>query len=141
MNAWLTNNARLVMHLNSVSDGSIMVVKVDGNTLFSTNLPNLDGTYNVNEEYNLDIPVNLPAGLHSITITNTGDDWFYLDWVRVRAGSACNLRWQLGALGRPPSGCKASTNPCSMWSRPVLSFPANATQRRRCLFNRATPSP
>ena len=83
LNAWLTNNARLVMHLNSVSDGSIMAVRVDGATLYSTNLPNLDGTYNVNEEYNQDFPVSLPPGLHSIAVTNTGNDWFYLDWVRL----------------------------------------------------------
>lgn len=85
LRAWLTNNARLVMHLNSVSDGSIMTVLVDGARLFRTNLPNLNGTgvYSVNESYNLDVPVNLPAGLHLVTITNAGNDWFYLDWVRL----------------------------------------------------------
>jgi hypothetical protein len=85
MNAWFTNNARLVMHLNSVSDGSIMEVLVDGVQVFSTNLVNLNGTgvYEVNESYNLDVPVNLPAGNHLVTITNTGNDWFCLDRVRL----------------------------------------------------------
>ncbi len=83
LSAWFTNNAQLVMHLNSVSDGSIMVVLADNIQLFSTNLPNLDGTYNVNEEYNTNISVNLPVGKHIITITNTGNDWFYLDWVQL----------------------------------------------------------
>jgi hypothetical protein len=126
MNAWLTNNARLVMHLNSVSDGSIMVVKVDGTTLLSTNLPNLDGTYNVNEEYNLDVPVNLPAGLHSIAITNTGNDWFYLDWVRLEqvlpatyAGNWAPSPAAIGLQGQHESLLYVVA--------PVLSFPANAT--------------
>ncbi len=83
LSAWFTNNAQLVMHLNSVSDASVMVVLADNTRLFSTNLPNLDGTYNVNEEYNTNITVNLPAGKHVITITNAGGDWFYLDWVQL----------------------------------------------------------
>ena len=83
LNAWLTNNARLIMHLNSVSNAAVMAVMVDGRTLFSTDLPNLDGQWVVAGEYNLDIPVNLPSGLHTISVTNTGGDWFYLDWVRL----------------------------------------------------------
>jgi len=83
LSAWFANNAQLVMHLNSVSDGSIMVVLADNTQLFRTNLPNLDGTYAVNEEYNTNISVNLPAGKHIITITNAGNDWFYLDWVQL----------------------------------------------------------
>ena len=83
LSAWFTNNAQLVMHLNSVSDGSIMVVLADNTWIFSTNLPNLDGTYNVNEEYNTNISVSLPAGKHLITITNAGNDWCYLDWVQL----------------------------------------------------------
>ena len=126
MNAWLTNNARLVMHLNSVSDGSRMVVKVDGNTLLNTNLPNLDGTYNVNAEYNLDIPVNLPAGLHSISVTNTGNDWFYLDWVRLEqvlpATYAGNWAPSAAAIG-----LQGPHESLLYVVAPGLSFPANAT--------------
>jgi hypothetical protein len=83
LSAWFTNNAKLVMHLNSVSEASTLVVLADNSQLFSTNLPNLDGTYNVNGEYNTNISVNLPAGKHLITITNTGGDWFFLDWVEL----------------------------------------------------------
>jgi Domain of unknown function (DUF5060)/Cellulase (glycosyl hydrolase family 5) len=82
INAWLTNNARIVLHLNSVSDGAQLKVLVDGSSVFSTNLPNLDGGYSVNNEYNLDIPVNLPSGKRFIEVTNAGTDWVYLDWVR-----------------------------------------------------------
>ena len=100
LSAWLTNNARLVMHLNSVSAGSILVVRVDGAELFRTNLPNLDGAYNVNNEYNLDIPVNLPAGkrLHRnhqrrrrLVLSRLG---------AARTGSAGDLRRQLAAVAR-----------------------------------------
>lgn len=83
LSAWFTNNAQLVMHLNSVSDASTLVVLADNVQLFSTNLPNLDGTYVVDGEYNTNISVSLPAGKHIITITNTGGDWFYLDWVEL----------------------------------------------------------
>jgi hypothetical protein len=83
LNAWFTNSARLVMHLNSVSDSATMVVRVDGAEAYRTNLPNLDGLNSVNNEYNLDIPVSLPAGKHLIEITNAASGWFYLDWVRL----------------------------------------------------------
>ncbi len=83
LSAWFTNSARLVMHLNSVSDSATMLVRVDGSQVYSTNLPNLDGTYNVNNEYNLDIPVSLASGKHLIEITNPAAGWFYLDWVRL----------------------------------------------------------
>ncbi|HWH68820.1 MAG TPA: DUF5060 domain-containing protein, partial [Candidatus Sulfotelmatobacter sp.] len=83
LNAWFTNNARLVMHLNSVSSNPILTVRADGVELYRTNLPNLDGGYSVNNEYNLDLTVNLPAGKRLVEILNAGGDWFYLDWVRL----------------------------------------------------------
>jgi hypothetical protein len=83
LSVWLTNNASLVLHLNSVSGGSIMTVLVDGAKVFSTNLPNLDGGYTVDEEYNTNFTVALPSGRHLVTITNAGADWFYLDWVQL----------------------------------------------------------
>ena len=83
LSAWFTNGARVVIHLNSVSVSAAMTVRVDGAQLYSTNLPNLDGLNEVNNEYNLDIPLNLPSGKHLIQITNTASGWFYLDWVRL----------------------------------------------------------
>jgi hypothetical protein len=126
LNAWLTNNARLVMHLNSVSDGAVMAVRVDGATLFSTNLPNLDHTYNVNEEYNLDIPVSLPAGHHSIAVTNTGIDWFYLDWVRLEQVLPATYTggWAPSAEAIGVQGPRESL---LYVVAPGVSFPANAT--------------
>jgi len=83
LSAWFTNSARLVLHLNSVSEGSILVVRADGAELYRTNLPNLDGGYGVNNEYNMDLAVSLPAGRRLIEVTNAGNDWFCLDWVRL----------------------------------------------------------
>ena len=126
MNACLTNNARLVMHLNSVSEASIMIVRVDGVELYRTNLPNLDGTYAVNEEYNLDFSVNLPAGNRFIEITNAGNDWFYLDWVRLEqvqpANYASNWTQSPDAIG-----VRGSHESLLYVVAPGVSFPANAT--------------
>ena len=83
LSAWFTNGARVVIHLNSVSVSAAMAVRVDGSQIYSTNLPNLDGLNEVNNEYNLDIPLSLPSGKHLIEITNTASGWFYLDWVRL----------------------------------------------------------
>lgn len=83
LSAWFTNGASLVMHLNSVSWGATMEVLVDGSIVLRTNLPNLDNNDIVDEEYNTNFTVNIPSGLHSITITNPGADWYYLDWVQL----------------------------------------------------------
>lgn len=85
LNAWLTNGAQVVLHINSVSDSAALAVLVDGATCFSTNLPNRNGvgTNLVNESYNLDLPINLPAGNHTVALTNTSYGWIYLDWVQL----------------------------------------------------------
>jgi len=126
LSAWLTNNARLVLHLNSVSSGSILVVRADGAELFRTNLPNLDGGYSVNNEYNLDIPVSLPAGRHLLEITNAGGDWFYLDWVRLEqvlpATYAGNWQPSPEAIG-----LRGPRESLLYVVAPGVSFPASAT--------------
>ncbi len=83
LNAWFTNSARLVLHLNSVSVSANLTVRLDGTSIYTTNLPNMDGLNQVNNEYNLDIPLNIPPGKHLIEITNTANGWIYLDWVRL----------------------------------------------------------
>jgi hypothetical protein len=126
LTAWFATNASLVMHLNSVSDGSIMVVRADGTQLFSTNLPNLDGASTVDEEYNLDIPVKLPSGYHVITITNAGDDWFCLDWVQLNQALPATYsgNWQPSPDAIGLSGPRESL---LYVVAPGVSFPANAT--------------
>jgi hypothetical protein len=96
LSAWFTNSARLVMHLNSVSVSANLTVRLDGSTLYSTNPPNLDGLNDVNNEYNLDIPLDIPAGRHLIEITNTSLGWVYLDRVRLEQvlPSAYTGNWQ-----------------------------------------------
>ncbi len=125
LSAWLTNNASLVMHLNSVSDGSIMVVLVDGAQVFRTNLVNLDGGYSVDEEYNIDIAVPLPGGRHLITITNAGDDWFYLDWVQLNQvlPAAYSGNWQPSPAA---IGLQGTHESLLYVVAPGVSFPGNA---------------
>lgn len=126
LSAWLTNNARLVMHLNSVSSGSILVVRADGIELYRTNLANLDGTYNVNNEYNIDLPVNLPAGKRLIEVANAGADWFYLDWVRLEQVLPATYpgNWQASPDAIALSGAREAL---LYVIAPGASFPVGAT--------------
>jgi hypothetical protein len=126
LHAWLTNNARLVMHLNSVSSGASLVVKTNGTQHYRTNLPNLDGGWNVNNEYNMDINVSLPAGKHLIDISNAGSDWFYLDWVRLEQALPATYtgNWQPS----PASiGLRGARESLVYVVAPGASFPAGAT--------------
>jgi hypothetical protein len=126
LSAWVTNNARLVLHLNSVSSGAIMVVRAEGKELYRTNLPNLDGGWNVNNEYNLDIPVTLAAGKRLIEIANAGSDWFYLDWVRLEQVLPASYQnnWQPS----PESvGLRGAREAFVYVVAPGASYPAGAT--------------
>jgi len=126
LSAWLTNNARLVMHLNSVSGGATLVVRADGVELYRTNLPNLDGGWSVNNEYNLDLAVNLPPGRRLVEIYNAGIDWFYLDWVRLEQVLPATYPggWQPTPEAIGLGGARESL---LYVTAPRTGFPANAT--------------
>jgi len=126
LSAWLTNNARLTMHLNSVSDGSILVVRANGSELFRTNLANLDGGYAVNNEYNTDLIVNLPSGKRLIEITNAGLDWFFLDSVKVEQvlPAVYPGNW---SLSPDAIGLRGTNESLLYLVAPGASYPAGAT--------------
>lgn len=83
IDTWVGDGARLVLHVNSVSSGAILAVRLNGAEVFRRSLPNRDGKYDVNNEYNEDVVVDLPVGRQLVEIRNLGSDWFYLDWVRI----------------------------------------------------------
>lgn len=126
LSAWFTNNASIIMHLNSVSFGAVMAVYVDGVQTFSTNLPNLDGGTTVSEEYNIDVPVSIPAGKHTIDVYNPGTDWYYLDYVRLTQVLPATYlnNWQPS----PASIGLAGPHESLLYVvAPWVSFPASAT--------------
>ncbi len=126
LHAWLTNDARLVLHLNSVSQGAIMSVRVNSAEILRTNLANLDGAWTVTDEYNLDIVVPLPAGKKTIDVVNAGADWFYLDWVRLENALPATYTggWQpsVDSIGLTRAG-----ETLVYVVAPGVSFPAGAT--------------
>jgi len=75
--------AHMIMHLNSVSNDAILAVRTNGKEIFRRSLPNIDGKWLINNEYNIDIDVPLPAGVQDLQIFNPGGDWEYLDWVKI----------------------------------------------------------
>ena len=93
--------------------------------VFRTNLVNLDGGYSVDEEYNIDIAVPLPGGRHLITITNAGDDWFYLDWVQLNQvlPAAYSGNWQPSPAA---IGLQGTHESLLYVVAPGVSFPGNA---------------
>ena len=126
LSAWLTNNARIVLHLNSVSDSATLVIRADNAELYRTNLPNLDGGLGVNNEYNMDITVNLPSGRRLIEVTNAGGDWFFLDWVRLENVLPANYagNW----LPSPDAiGLRGQRESLLYVVAPGVSFPSSAT--------------
>lgn len=126
LHSWLTNDARIVLHLNSVSSGAVLSVRVEGIELLRTNLADLDGQFSVNNEYNIDLTLALPSGRKTIDILNAGSDWFYLDWVRLERVLPANYpsNWQ-------PSpeaiGLRSANETLLYVVAPTAAFPASAT--------------
>lgn len=127
LSAWLTNEARLIMHLNSVSWNSALVVRANGVQLYRTNLANLDGGYAVNHEYDADLTVDLPAGQCLIEILNAGGDWFHLDWVRLERALPATYTndWQPPC---EPIGLAGAREALLYVVAPGAAFPGGATE-------------
>lgn len=125
LSAWLTNNAKVWIHLNSVSAGAILSLRVDGVERFRTNLVNKDGTWEVNNEYNVNFVVNLPAGKHSMEISNPGADWCYLDWVRLEGvlPAEYSRPWHFSVEA---TGLRGEQESLLYILPPAASFPNNA---------------
>ena len=126
VDAWLGTGAQLTLHVNSVSDGARVAVYRDNVKFYDVALPNLDGGYQVNNEYNTNLVVALPAGHHLIEVRNTGGDWFYLDWVRFEHVLPTDYPggWQPSPVA---VGLKGATESLVYVVSPQVSFPANAT--------------
>lgn len=77
-------NAAFVLHVNSVSMGAVLVARVDGKETFRLSLPDRDGKWEQNHEYDEDVLVAIPEGDHTVEVHNEGKDWAYLDWIEVR---------------------------------------------------------
>ena len=124
--AWLGTNAILTLHVNSVSAQAVMAVLRDGVEIYRKSLPNKDGGYDVNNEYNQDFIVTLPPGKHLIEVKNAGGDWFYLDWVKLE-----NVLPSEYAGGWKPApvalGMQAEGEALLYVVNPQANFPAGAT--------------
>jgi hypothetical protein len=126
LSAWFAANAKMVMHLNSVSDGAQIKVLVDGVSVFLQAVPNKDGKYDVNNEYNVDYTVPIAAGKHSVQIVNAGADWFYLDWVRLENVQPATYAngWTASPIA---SGLSSGSEAAVYVVNPAANFPVNAT--------------
>lgn len=126
ISAWFSTNAHIVLHVNSVSDGAVMNVRLDGSTtIASVGIPNKDGKYDVNNEYNVDYTYNIPAGKHLIEVRNTGADWYYLDWIRLE--NVQPSAYQSGWTESPVAiGLRSPAESLLYVVNPAANFPANA---------------
>jgi hypothetical protein len=124
-NLWCGTNAALTLHLNSVSTAPRLVVMANRAVVFSRDLVNLDGKWDVNNEYNTNFVVALTPGLKTIQITNTGDDWFFLDWVEVT--NVLTAEYASGWTS-PPVACGVRGPAESLFyvASPFLRYPTRA---------------
>jgi hypothetical protein len=138
--AHLQQGARLVMHLNSVSSDPILVVRQNGRELLRRALPNKDGGWERNNEYNEDIAVPLQSGRSVIEVENAGADWAFFDWARLEGVLPAQV-----ATGAVPLEARALTNgrttllwaldPSAVWPRGTQAPPSVVSGARASLPN------
>ncbi len=142
LSAWFTNNASIVLHLNSVSFGSIMTVLVDGAVVLRTNLADIGSTEVVDEQYNTNFSAAVPPGQHVITITNGGKRLVLSGLGATKPQKVLPAsfisNWQPSPNSE--SAFAALMNLWFMWSRRGLRFRARPPTRRYP-GKSATPSP
>jgi hypothetical protein len=126
LNAWFDTNASLTLHVNSVSDGAVVNVRVDNASVFTRSLPNLDGTYQVNNEYNTNLVIAVPAGQHVVEVRNAGGDWFCLDWVAL--SNVLTATYDAGWTPEPVAiGIRGEGETLVYVASPLLKHPARVT--------------
>lgn len=81
--AWLGQNAKLILHLNSASNEAKLRVLHNGREVLLRDYPNKDGLFERNNEYNEDIEIALPPGRAKIEVSNPGGDWLFFDWAKL----------------------------------------------------------
>lgn len=77
---------RLEVHVRAVAaTGARLEYQVDGKTVKTVDLPDLDGKNDgAAQEYNQTYTFEVPAGEHRLTVDNTGGDWAVIDWYAFR---------------------------------------------------------
>lgn len=133
---WLATPGQLTLHLNSVSSGAILSVRTNNTQALRRPLPNRDGGWQVNQEYDEDIVVALAPGRQQIEIRNTGADWFFLDWIRIESvqPAAYDPPW----VPSPHAiGLSRDHQYLVYVVNPLVSFPANARSEQVDPLNQA----
>ncbi len=84
LQAHLAEGAQIAIHVDSVSNGAVLVVKAHGSQVLRRELPNKDGAWLVNKEYDETFRAPLPAGDSVlIELENPGDDWVNIEWIEL----------------------------------------------------------
>jgi hypothetical protein len=100
-------------------------VRLDGAEMLRQLLPDLDGQAAANGEYNKEFSVAVPAGRHTIEIHNAGQNWVYVDQLRLEkvreAGFADGGAWAPEFVGLRSE----NKGVIYAWS-PWIAFPAGA---------------
>ena len=100
--------ARFVVRVGRVSAGAALVFEVDGEAVRTVDLPAAEGLGKESEWkeqwgiwqtlYDETFGIEVPAGRHTVTLSNTGRDWIEIPWMRVE-GYVTNERPALRVLG------------------------------------------
>lgn len=124
LTAWFGEKAKAVIHVKSVAHSAGLAVRVDGTEVLHQVISGREGKGR-GHELNRDFTVDLPAGRHVLEIANTGQDWMFLDSIRLEQVRPARFvgDWHFGpaAVGLRRDG-RGLLYVCSPW----VVYPADA---------------
>ena len=81
--AWFGDKAEVKLRVNSVAQGAVILILVDGVARYTHHLRDKDHKAMVSKEYDRTLSVPVPEGFHEVKVANRGRGWAYLDWIDV----------------------------------------------------------
>jgi hypothetical protein len=108
---------RVVVHVNSVSRaGAVLAVYVDGVLAKRVELPDRDGKYDAfAREYDTDVVLEVPQGVHEIRLDNLGVDWYTIDYVRFEGAALKKAKVRVYGLTNGTLALAWVKNPDASW--------------------------
>lgn len=129
LSAEFAEGGKISFRVNSVAGDAEVIVTVDGAERLRNRIYDRDGLAAVNHEIDRDLSVDVPAGRHTIEISNSGLNWAFLENLRIENVRPCAYAdgWQvhpdvLGLRNEQGRAVVYVTSPYIVWPAGALRY-------------------
>lgn len=120
-----------IIHINSVSrSGAVLDIYVDDSLVRREVFKDIDGKNDGEAgEYDLDVKIEVPPGLHEVKIDNSGGDWFTFDYVKFTNAVAKQSKIRVIGLKNETAALLWVQNKDHTWWNVVNNIPIEPVEK------------